>query len=142
MIKDVILVVDTKTLEWLKGKSRDEMIGFALNSCEVIADDVWIKIKSWMQTSGAVPSIFNMPGTWDPSKCAEVILQAKKEYKDLEIAVRTGTTGFGGKIAVALCMDDSSQNMQDSSLQSKSGCFTSVAAFIILTGIGVGFMLL
>jgi hypothetical protein len=106
MLKDVILIVDTKTLEWLKGKSRDEMIGFALNSCEIIADDVWTKIESWMHKSGAVPSIFNMPGTWDPSKCSEVIHQAKKEYKNLAIAVRTGTTGFGGKIAVALCMDD------------------------------------
>lgn len=108
MLKDVILIVDTKTISWLKGKSRNEMIGFALSSCEVIADDVWTQIGSWMQTSGAVPSIFNMPGTWDPSKCAEVIHQTKNEYKNLDIAVRTGTTGFGGKIAVALCMDDSS----------------------------------
>ncbi len=105
-LRDVILVVDAKTLEWLKGKSRDEMIGFALNSCKVIADDVWTQIESWVQASGAVPSIFNMPGAWDPSKCAEVIHQAKSEYKNLTIAVRTGTTGFGGKIAVALCMND------------------------------------
>lgn len=112
MLKDVILIVDTKTISWLKGKARDEMIGFALNSCKVIADDVWTQIESWVQTSGAVPSIFNMPGTWDPSKCAEVVHQAKNEYKNLDIAVRTGTTGFGGKIAVALCMDNSSPEVK------------------------------
>ncbi len=107
-LKDTILIVDAKTLEWLKGKSRDEMLGFALNSCKAIADDVWTNIESWMQTSRAEPSIFSMPGTWDRSKCAGVIYETKPEYKNLAIAVRTGTTGFGGKIAVALCMDDSS----------------------------------
>lgn len=105
MLKDVIVVIDTTTANWIKSKnfSKQEVIGFALETCSMIADDVWPDIQSWMNSSGFVPSIFGMPSIWDKSKIPNVVRDVRGDIYS-EMAVRTGSTAFGGKVAVVLCM--------------------------------------
>ena len=56
-IKNVWAVVDGKTIEFLKTKSREEQFAFGISVAKEIADEVYPSIQKWMDKNRCMVSI-------------------------------------------------------------------------------------
>ena len=108
-IKNVWAVVDGKTIDFLKTKSREEQFAFGINVAKEIADEVYPPIQKWMDKNRCMVSIM-MINPFVSDQVVEFIKkeagtspenqQALKQCKNFYM--RTGKTGFGGDVAIVI----------------------------------------
>jgi hypothetical protein len=74
-IVNVWAVVDAHTISWLKQKTREEAIVFAIQVCEVIAYDIYSAIKEWMDRDKCFPAIV-MAEPFSKHNAVKAVIQA------------------------------------------------------------------
>jgi hypothetical protein len=74
-IVNVWAVVDAHTISWLKQKTREEAIVFAIQVCEVIAYYIYSAIKEWMDRDKCFPAIV-MAEPFSKHNAVKTVIQA------------------------------------------------------------------
>ena len=109
-IQNVWVVVDKRTVAWLQGKPREECFAFAIQSAQVIADEIYPDIKEWMDRDKCMPSIM-IADPFSKDNAVEAVVQTCKggnpEWRRIignceSFLTRTGNTEFGGEVAVVV----------------------------------------
>lgn len=101
LLKDVIIVVDNGTADWLKSKSTQEKAEFGLSVARVVADDKLTEIQEWVRVYNRLPKITKSIGALNTDNAVKTVNQYFGNYS--EFLTRSGSTKFGGRVYIILC---------------------------------------
>jgi hypothetical protein len=106
-LENVYLVVDDKIVKFLQSRNRSEIVSFTGSCIKGVASDVVNDVANWQSRRSALPSVVMLPGPFLPGKIPEFLsTNCGRDHSwsldNCDIAVKTGTTTFGGKFAVCL----------------------------------------
>ncbi|MCX6874601.1 MAG: DUF4870 domain-containing protein [Verrucomicrobia bacterium] len=113
-LKNVYLVVDGTTAQFLRSRRQSEVIDFTVSCIRGIAGEVVNDVVAWMDRAHAVPSVVQLPGAFSSGRIAEFLSENCGcdhgwSMSNSAVMVKTGQTTFGGSFAVCLVTNKTPQ---------------------------------